>query len=68
MIDAKTIEDELALYMAACYGASPLSKPQLAEVRQAFLSGIHWRDSQIADPGDCEIALRKLLGMGTDRN
>jgi len=59
--------DELAKafndYKIACYGCGELLPNQLEEVRQAFLSGIHWlitnRDAH--DPKELTKAIRKLL-------
>lgn len=69
MIDTKDIEAALKYYLRACYGdPHKLGTTQLKEVRQAFLSGIYWRDSQVLPPGDCEDAIRSLLGMDRERN
>src|SRR6185369_10055483 len=64
MTTVKEIEAELKDYLIACYGdPHKLSTQQLKEVRQAFLSGIHWRDCEpTLEPGDCEDAIRSLLG------
>ncbi len=68
MPKAQELEDALTTYIKACYGDSPLPKAQTAEVRQAFLSGIHWRDTEVFLPGDCEPAIRELLGIQKNRN
>lgn len=68
MAAIQSIERALAEYMAACYGDSPIPEDQVRQVRQAFLSGVYWRDTEVCLPGDCEPALRKLLGVEKDRN
>lgn len=58
----KTLEDAFADYRRACYGDQVLPARQTQEVKQAFLSGIHWlatRESYC--PDDLETALRKVL-------
>ncbi len=60
---AKTLEDAFASYRMACYGEQSLPPQQVQEVKQAFLSGIHWlatRESYC--PDDLETALRKVIG------
>lgn len=59
------LEKALIEYLQACYGPGDDVPPsQLREVRQAFLSGIHWMNTQDGyDPGEYEKALRKLLGQ-----
>lgn len=69
MKNVKDIEAALKDYLHACYGdPHKLSTTQLKEVRQAFLSGIHWRDSELCRPGGCEDALRSMLGIDRERN
>ena len=34
------VEAEFGKYMKACYGAGPITRTQLKEVKQAFLSGM----------------------------
>ncbi len=63
------IESELKKYLLAYYGdPHKLSTQQLKGVRHAFLSGIHWRDSESLPPGACENASRLMLGIEKDRN
>ena len=57
-----TLREAFAKYRLACYGTAKLNPVQLYEVRQAFLSGIHWlntRDSYC--PDDLTKALRAFL-------
>lgn len=68
MKNVKDIEAALKDYLHACYGDDPLGPLQMKEVRQAFLSGIHWRDSELCRPGGCEDALRSMLGIDRERN
>lgn len=52
------------VYRQACYGNAKLPERQLKEVRQAFLSGIHWLNSkENYDPDENLRVLRSLLGM-----
>jgi len=63
------IESALKDYLRACYDdPHKLSTAQLKEVRQAFLSGIHWRDTEVLSPGECENAIREMLSIAKDRN
>lgn len=63
------IEAGLKEYLIACYGdPHKLGTVQLKEVRQAFLSGIMWRDTELVPLGGCEAALRSMLGITRDRN
>lgn len=60
----KTLETAFSEYREACYGKYPLSPVQEREVRQAFLSGVHWlsqRDDY--DPSEITTALRVLLRL-----
>lgn len=50
-------------YRRACYGDAPLPPKQYKEVRQAFLSGIHWTNGQILDPEDTTKVLREMLDV-----
>lgn len=71
MQSVKELEAALKGYLSACYGdvrERPGKEQFLNEVRQAFLSGIYWRDTESLPPGDCEPALRRMLGMDRDRN
>ncbi len=68
-MDVKEIEVALKEYLHSCYGdPHKLPTAQLKEVRQAFLSGIHWRDAEVAPVGSCETALRSMLGVTRERN
>lgn len=69
-MSVKEIEAALKDYLNSRYGdPHRLSGTQLKEVRQAFLSGIHWRDSElILLPGECEESLRSMLGVDRERN
>lgn len=61
---SESLSNAFAEYRKACYGDSVLSEIQIKEVRQAFLSGIHWlntRDSYCPDV--LEMALRNELGQ-----
>lgn len=56
-------------YRVACYGDQQLGATQERECRQAFLSGVHWRNelgsaSLGCDPDAMRDALRKLLTEG----
>ena len=64
------LDAALQEYLVACYGdPRKVGTQQLKEVSQAFLSGIHWRDTEPAmNPGDCEDAIRQMLGVNKDRN
>lgn len=56
------LEQALKEYLLACYGdPHMLGIAQLKEVRQAFLSGVHWRDTKDMSPGKCEDALLQML-------
>ena len=58
----QTLEDAYTVFKTACYGAAILNPVQSAEVRRAFLFGIHWmntRDNYC--PDEIERALRGLL-------
>ena len=44
-MNAKELESVFEQYKTSCYGNSKLSDIQYREVRQAFLSGIHWLNS-----------------------
>ena len=52
-------------YMNACYAGKSLDSIQIKEVRQAFLSGIHWLNT-LGDycPDEIQEACRKLTGVG----
>lgn len=67
MKSVKEIEAAFAEYLVACYSDSSLSRPQAKEVRQAFLSGIHWRDTEALSPGECEGAIRSMLDLGGEK-
>lgn len=61
---AKELEEAFFEYRMACYGDATLDATQLKEVRQAFLSGIHWLNSRDDYcPADNARALRELLGQ-----
>ena len=49
-------------YVRACYAGQTLSAVQIKEVRQAFLSGIHWLNTK-GDycPDAIQESLRKML-------
>ena len=68
MKTVKEIETAVNEYLIACYGGQSLGPAQIKEVRQAFLSGIHWRDTEILSPGDCEDAIRLMVGVHRERN
>lgn len=69
MKSVSVLEAALKEHLCACYGdPHKLSTAQLKEVRQAFLSGIHWRDTQVIPPCACENAIRSLLGIDRERN
>lgn len=62
------LQTAFTAYHLACYGTRRLSDIQHKEVRQAFLSGIHWLNTQDSyDPVEIEQALRKLLGQEEER-
>ncbi len=68
-MSVKELEAALEEYLQACYGdPHKLPTQQLKEIRQAFLSGIVWRDTEITPPGSCEAPLRSMLGMTRERN
>lgn len=49
-------------YARACYGSRKISAVQNREVRQAFLSGIHWLNSlDDYDPAEIAAAICLLL-------
>lgn len=69
MTTIQEIEAALKGYLEACYGnPHKLGTPQLKEVRQAFLSGIHWRNCTAVAQDQCEAALRQLPGIHRERN
>jgi hypothetical protein len=43
---AKTLEQAYAEYREACYRGKVLPPSQNREIRQAFLSGVHWLNCQ----------------------
>lgn len=59
------LEDAYRKYRTACYGfPSELSEDQDREVRQAFLSGIHWLNTGTSySPFEIQTALCELLGQ-----
>ncbi len=69
MVSRNELDAALKEYLRACYGdPHELPSQQLKEVRQAFLSGIMWRDSNVLLHGQCEEPLRQMLGMNRERN
>lgn len=57
-----TLEGAYEEYRKACYGLVPLAPTQEREVRQAFLSGVHWLNGRTDwCPDDLQNALRHLL-------
>lgn len=59
---AEAIADGYEEYRKACYGDQELLAAQLAETRQAFLSGIHWLASQLrGDMSHMQQAVRGLV-------
>ena len=66
----KELETALSKYLDACYGnPRDLSAAQAKELSQAFLSGVYWRDCEPeAKPGECEEAIRLMLGIWRERN
>lgn len=56
------LEAAFLKYMKACYGGQMVNLIQIREVRQAFLSGIHWLNTKDDYcPTELEQALRELL-------
>jgi len=44
-MNSPNIENAFEEYREACYGDKPLPPIQYRQVKQAFLSGIHWLNS-----------------------
>lgn len=60
----KTLNTAFAEYKQACYGDRKLPDVQIQEVRQAFLSGIHWLNTcNYYDPDELERCLRVMLNI-----
>lgn len=58
------LEAAFGEYRKACYGSRTLNHIQNREIRQAFLSGIHWLNTQESyAPDEIEVELRKLLNQ-----
>lgn len=56
------LESAFRDYFLSCYAGQTISRVQQQEVRQAFLSGVHWlagRESY--DPDEIQAALKSLL-------
>ena len=56
------LEKAFVEYRIACYGVCDLCESQIVELRQAFLSGIHWLNCcESYDPDEVMAALIRLL-------
>lgn len=62
-LNRRALQDAFATYCRACYGVAPLPLAQVREIRQAFLSGVHWlNELDDYEPGAVNAALREILG------
>lgn len=62
-LNRRALLDAFGTYCRACYGSAPLPPAQVREIRQAFLSGVHWlNELDDYEPGAVGSALREILG------